>query len=188
MMIHERITPRITTLALACFVVAAAISVAKVLSANSSDLSADRDIPQTESTKSPPEYTPSSITIACGVIPYEGYDGWTGSESAEWKCDDGSRIYFVKEEFASPRGAKAERLARLKGKAPAHKPWRIAQTESVGDTTIVELAEPLSFGGEETSKWVMIWGRNASLFLICGPDREHVKDFYQSSHVREAKK
>jgi hypothetical protein len=186
MMIPVRITPRITALALACFVMAAAISVARVLSAK--DLSADQVIPQTESTKSLHEYTPSSITIACGVIPYEGYEGWTGSESAKWKCDDGSRVYFVKEEFASSRGAKAERLARLKEKAPAHNPWRIAQTESVGDATIVELAAPLSFGDEETGKWVMIWGRNASLFSIYGPDREHVMDFYQSSHVREAKK
>jgi hypothetical protein len=188
MMTPVRITPRISALALACFVVAAAISVVRVLSANSPDLSADQDIHQTEPTKSPHVYTPSSTTIACGVIPYEGYDGWTGSESVKMKCDDGSRVYFVKEEFGSSGGAKAELLARLKGKAPKHKPWRIAQTESVDDTIIVELANPLSFGDEETGKWVMIWRRNASLFSIFSPDREHVMDFYQSSHVREAKK
>jgi hypothetical protein len=34
----------------------------------------------------------------------------------------------------------------------------------------------------------MILARDASLFLICGLDREHATDFYQSSHVRETKK
>lgn len=179
---------RIAALALACIVVFAPAPVAKVLSAYSPDQSPDQDIPQTEATKSRHEYTPSSIMIACGVEPYRGYEGWTGSESAKWKCDDGSKVYFVTEEFGSSRGAKAERLARVKGRAPTNKPWKIAQTESVGDTTIVELAKPLTFDSEETGKWVVIWQRNASLYLIYGPDREHVTDFYQSGHVREAKK
>lgn len=190
MTIPKQITPPVTALVLACFIVVAPVSVPNALSANSPGRSRDQDVSQAGATKSPHQYTPGSITNACGVIPYEGYEGWTNSGTSEWKCVDGARVYLVHEDYVSSRGAKAERLARLKGKAPAHKPWRIAQTEAVGDTTVVELDTPVSFGAEEAtpSKWVIMRARGASIFLICGPDREHVMDFYQSRHGRDARK
>jgi hypothetical protein len=33
-----------------------------------------------------------------------------------------------------------------------------------------------------------VWAREASLFLIYGPDREHVMDFYQTRYGESAKK
>lgn len=189
-MIPGQITLRATALALACFVVTAPISGGNKLSAYPQDRSAAQDGGKIGATNSPHRYTELSVTIACGVIPYEGYDGWIGSQREEWKCDDGAIVYSVTENFRSSRGAEAERMARLNAKAPAHKPWRIAQTASVGDITIVELAEPVSFGSGTgaSSQWVATRARGASLFLIYGPDREHVIDHYQSRHERDAKK
>jgi hypothetical protein len=42
-------------------------------------------------------------------------------------------VYDVIDEFTSARAAEEERMARLMEKGPKHKPWRIAQVESLGD-------------------------------------------------------
>ncbi len=49
-------------------------------------------------------------------------------------------------------------------------PWLIERTETLDGATIVELAKPVSFRGSP-SKWVLMWVRDTSLFLIYGPDR-----------------
>jgi hypothetical protein len=189
MMILGQIPLRAMALALTCLVVAAPISVANKLSAYAQARSAIQDTHKIGAVNSPHQYTPLSITFACGVRPYEGYDGRIASIRTEWKCDDGAMVYSVKEDFGSSRGAEVERLARLNAKSPEDKPWRIAQTESVGGITIVELAEPVSFGPNTaaSNQWVVMRARGASLFLIYGPDREHVIDYYQSHHERDAK-
>jgi hypothetical protein len=108
------------------------------------------------------------------------------------KCSDGAKVYDVEDTYTSARAAEAERKARLeeKGPKPKPKPWRIARTESLGDATIVEFAEPVSVGLKEdaSNHWAIMWTRDRSLFLICGPDREHVIDYYQRRHGGEAKR
>jgi hypothetical protein len=106
------------------------------------------------------------------------------------KCGDGAKVYAVTDTFTSARAAEAERMARLEGKGPKRKPWRIARTESLGDATIVEFAEPVSVSLKEdaSNHWAIMWTRDRSLFLICGPDREHIIDYYQMRHSGGAKK
>lgn len=78
-MIPGQITLCATALALAYFVVTAPISGGNKPSAYPQDSSAAQDSRKIGATNSPHQYAELSITIACGVIPYEGYDGWTGS-------------------------------------------------------------------------------------------------------------
>ena len=105
------------------------------------------------------------------------------------KCGDGTKVYAVTDTYTSARAAEAESKERLEEKAPTRKPWRIARTESLGDATIVEFAEPVSVGLKEdaSNHWAIIWTRDRSLFLISGADREHVIDYYQMRHSGEAK-
>jgi hypothetical protein len=142
---------------------------------------------ETGAKNSPHRYRRSSRWIACGFIEYPGYDGRIDAEGDVWKCDDGATVHVVKEGYTSSRAADAKRLARLEAKDIAAKPWRIAQTVSLNEATIVELAEPVLYRGA-SSKWVIIWVRDTSLFLIYGPDREHVMDVYQTRYGGDVKK
>jgi hypothetical protein len=185
-MMPGRIFLRVTILAMACSAGAASFSTSN---ARPQDHSAGQDPPKTSGTNSGHNYTPSSNWNVCGVIPYSGYDGWTHQGGAAWKCDDGAIVYDVTDEFTSARAAKAESLARLQEKRPERKPWRIAQTEPLGAATIIEFAEPAPVINEAAPcKWAVMWKRNEALFLIYGPDRDHVVDFYQRRGARAAKK
>jgi hypothetical protein len=142
---------------------------------------------ETGAKKSTHRYKRSYRWISCGAIEYPGYDGRIDAEGYVLKCDDGTTVHAVKEGYTSSRAADAKRLARLEGKDKAANPWRIAQTESLGDTTIVELTEPVSFRGSPC-KWVIMWVRDTSILLIYGPDREHVMDYYQTHYGGDANK
>jgi hypothetical protein len=130
-----------------------------------------------------------SSWIACGAIPYRGYDGYGGVQRGEgWKRDDGVIVFSVTDGFTTARAAEAERQARLQEKGSALRPWRIARTEPLGVATIIEFAEPVSIRSNIAApcRWAIMWTRDKALLSIYGPDREHVVDFYQTRS--EAKK
>jgi hypothetical protein len=183
----EQILRRAAILTLAFYVVA---GLASGSSGRPPDRAAGQDHPQAGVANSKHEYTPLSDWNACGVISHENYDGWVSQGGSALKCGDGAKVYAVVDDYTSARAAKAERKARLEGKGPKPKPWRIARTESLGDATIVEFAEPVSVRAEEdaSNHWAIMWTRDRSLFLIYALDREHVIDFYQMRHSGEAKR
>jgi hypothetical protein len=189
-MIPGQITLRATALALTCIVGTAPISGSNILGAFPLNHLVDQDGRKADAANSPHQYTPVSVTFVCGVIPYSGYEGRVNSEIELWKCDDGAKLHDAKEGFTSSHAAEAERLARLRGEGKVGNPWKIAHTDLVDGATIVELAEPVTLGDKEagSSQWVVMWAREASLFLIYGPDREHVMDFYQTRYGDRAKK
>jgi hypothetical protein len=182
-----QVTLRGAILALAC-----SVGVGPVSGSNTytPDCSVDQDRPGAGDKYSEHKYTQSSMWSACGVISYEGYDGWTSQGGTALKCADGAMVYDVIDEFTSSRAAKAERMARLVEKGPKHKPWRIARTESLGVATVVEFAEPVSVGTNDgaSNRWAVMWTRDKALFSIYGPDREHVIDYYQTRQRADAKK
>jgi hypothetical protein len=106
------------------------------------------------------------------------------------KRSGGAKVYAVEDSYTSARAAEAARKSRLEEKGPERKPWRIARTESLGDATIVEFAEPVSVRLKEdaSNHWAIMWTRDRSIFMIYGPDREHVIDYYQRRHSGEAKR
>jgi hypothetical protein len=158
--------------------------------ASAPDRASGQDHPKSGATNAEHKYTPLSIWNACGIIPYEDYDGWLHQLGLKWNCSDGAKVYAVEDNYTSARAAEAESKARLEEKGPKPEPWRIARTDSLGDATIVEFAEPVSVGLKEdaSNHWAIMWTRDRSLFLICGPDREHVIDYYQRRHSGEAKR
>jgi hypothetical protein len=178
------ITLPATVLALAVSIGASQGSKSGLPGRYESSRSADQDGQKAGAINSPHIYTPDSISIACGVIPYDGYEGIVNTELSVWKCNDGAKIYAVKEDFASSRAAEKERIKRLEGKSRARKPWKIEQAVTLDKNTLVELREPVSagLGAPESNKWVVVWAHNASLFSIYGPDRDHVMDYYQKHH------
>jgi hypothetical protein len=151
--------------------------------------SVGQDTQKSGTTNSPHQYTPHSVTIACGVIPYNGYDGWLASNTTTLNCVDGAKIYSIEEEYTSSRAAKAERMNRLAAKSTKRENWRIKQTETFDNTTVIELSEAIRMGTDSPSSnfWVIIWVKNASLLEIYGPDREHVMDFYQTNYQKKSK-
>ena len=177
-----QILARVTILTLA-FSVGAGL--AKGTGAQQPDRSVGQDQPNAGATNSEHKYTPFYGWNACGGIPYEGYDGRLSQEGSAWKRSDGAVVYDVTDTYTSARAAEADRLARLQEKEPKPKPWRIAQTESLGDATIIEFAEPVSIRAKENASnhWAIMWTRDKSLFLIYGPDREHVIDYHQTRYV-----
>ena len=158
--------------------------------ASAPDRASGQDHSQADATNSGHKYTKITGWVGCRGIPYEGYDGRLSQEGSAWKCGDGAKVYAVTHTYTSARAAEAERKERLEEKGPKRKPWRIARTESLGDATIVEFAEPVSVSLKEdaSNHWAIMWTRDRSLFLICGPDREHVIDYYQWRHSGEAKR
>jgi len=156
--------------------------------ASAPDLASGQDQSQAGATNSSHKYTRYTGWVGCRGIPHEGYDGRLGQEGLALKCSDGAKLYDVTYTFTSSRAAEADRKERLEEKEPNRKPWRIARTESLGAATIVEFAEPVSVGATEDAPnhWAIMWTRDRSLFLICGPDREHVIDYYQKRHSGEA--
>jgi hypothetical protein len=68
--------------------------------------------------------------------------------------------------------------------------WKIEQTVSIDEVTLVELREPVSasFDSDQSEKWVVIWARGTSLFSIYGPDREHAMDYYQKHYKADPQK
>jgi hypothetical protein len=58
------------------------------------------------------------------------------------------------------------------------------------DATIIEFATPAPAPTDNAAPcwWAVIWARDKALSLICGPDREHVVDFYQTHSEPGAKK
>jgi hypothetical protein len=189
-MIPGQITLRATALALTCIVGAAPISGSNILGAFPLNQSVDQDGRKADAANSPHQYTPLSVMKVCGAIPYIGFEGYVNSEIASWKCDDGANLHAAVEGFTSFHAAEAERMARLRGEGKVGKPWKIAHTDLIDGATIVELAEPVTLWDKEaaSSQWVVMWAREASLFLIYGPDREHVMDFYQTRYGESAKK
>jgi len=193
-MIQGQITLRATALALTCIVGAAPISGSNILGAFPLNHLVDQDGRKADAANFPHQYTPVSVTNVCGVIPYSGYEGRVNSEIALWKCDDGANLHDVKEGFTSFHAAEAERSARLRGEGEVGMPWKIAHTDLVDGATVVELAEPVMLVDKlidkdaASSQWVVMWAHEASLFLIYGPDREHVMDFYQTRYGDRAKK
>ena len=153
--------------------------------AHQPDRAAGQDHPQAGATSSKHKYTQSSGWISCGAIPYRGWEGRRNQEGSVLKCSDGAKVYDVEDSYTSARAAEAEHIARLEEKGPKRKPWRIARTESLGDATIIEFAEPVSVLAKEnaSNNWAIMWRRDKSLFLIYGPDREHVIDYYQTRYV-----
>jgi hypothetical protein len=186
-MMPGQILPRATILALAISVGA---GLASGTGAHQPDRAAGQDQPNAGATNSEHKYTPFYGWNACGGIPYEGYDGQLSQEGSAWKCGDGAIVYDVTDSYTSARAAEAERMARLEEKGPKRKPWRIARTESLNDATIIEFAEPVSVRAKENAPnhWAIMWMRDRSLFLIYGPDREHVIDFYQTRYVGGVRK
>jgi hypothetical protein len=179
MMVIPRFTLRATALAMACLAGAEPGPGSNMLGAHAISHSVDQDDRKASATNPTHRYKRSSRWITCGAIEYPGYDGCIGASGNVWKCHHGATVQVVKEGCTSSRAAEAKRLARLEAKDMAAKPWRIEQTETLDEATIVELAEPVSFHGV-SSKWVIMWVRDNSLFLIYGPDREHVMDVYQT--------
>jgi len=174
-----RILLRVTILATACCAGAATFSTSN---ANPQDHSVGQDRPKTSDTNSKHKYTPFSFWNACGVIPYDGYEGWIDQAGRVWKCDDGATVFDVTDDFTTARAAETERRTRLLEKGPKPKPWRIARTEPLGAAMIIEFAEPVSVGNDVAlpCQWAVMWKRNEALLSIYGPDREHVVDFYQT--------
>ena len=158
--------------------------------ASAPDRVSGQDHPKSGDTNSGHKYTKFTGWVACGGIPYEGYDGRLSQEGLALKCSDGAKVYAVTHTYTSARAAEAERKERLEEKGPKRKPWWIKGTESLGDATIVEFAEPVSVSLKEdaSNHWAIMWTRDRSLFLICGPDQEHVIDYYQRRHSGEAKR
>jgi hypothetical protein len=177
-----QISRRATILTLTFYVVAGM--------ASAPDRASGQGHPKSDDTNSEHKYTPYTGWVACGGIPYEGYDGRLSQEGSALKRSDGAKVYSVTYTYTSARAAEAERKERLEEKGPKRKPWRIAWTEPLGDATIVEFAEPVSVSLKEdaSNHWAIMWTRDRSLFLICGPDREHVIDYYQRRHSDEATK
>jgi|SRR5262245_3058924 len=178
-----------TALAMACAVGAVSVSRSDDSCINYASRSVEQDDPKANNTNSPHRYTPHSTTIVCGVIPYNGYEGWVGSDTTTWNCVDGAKVYDIKEDYTSSRAAEAERIMRLEARDTARKPWRIKQTELVDNAMVVELTESawVITEGNTSIKWVVIWVHYASLSLIYGPDREHVMDFYRTHYKETAK-
>ena len=178
----EQILRRATILILTFYVVAGM--------ASAPDRASGQDHPKAGATNAEHEYTPLSVWNACRGIPYEGYEGRLSQEGSALKCSDGAEVYAVEDNYTSARAAEAERRERLEEKGPKPKPWRIARTESLSDATIVEFAEPVSVSLKEdaSNHWAILWTRDRSLFLIYGPDREHVIDYYQRRHSGDAKR
>jgi hypothetical protein len=178
----EQILRRATILTLTFYVVAGM--------ASAPDRASGQDHSQAGATNSSHKYTKYTGWVGCRGIPHEDYDGRLGQEGLALKCSDGAKVYDVAYTYTSARAAEADRKERLEEKGPKPKPWRIARTESLGDATIVEFAEPVSVSIKEDASnyWAIIWSRDRSLFLICGPDREHVIDYYQRRHSGEAKR
>lgn len=158
--------------------------------ASAPDRASGQDHSQADAKNSEHKYTRFTGWVGCRGIPYEDYDGRLGQVGLALKCSDGAKVYAVTHTFTSARAVEAERKSRLEGKWPGRKPWRIERTESLGDATIVEFAEPVSGGLKEdaSNHWAILWTRDRSLFLIYSPDREHVIDFYQMRHSGEAKR
>jgi hypothetical protein len=183
MKLPGHITLPATVLALAVSIGAAQSSKSSLLDTYESSRSANQDGQKAGAINSPHIYIPDSISISCGIT-YDGYEGWTNTELSVWNCSDGAKIYAATESFTSSRAAKKECIKRLEGKSRARKPWKIEQAVKLDEITLVELGEPVSAGfeGPESNKWVMVWARDASLFSIYGPDREHVMDYYQKRH------
>jgi hypothetical protein len=157
---------------------------------DASSHSTNQDSQKSGAIDSPHIYTPGAVMHVCGVIPYDSYEGWANTEMFVMKCNDGAQIQVANEAFTSSRAAEKERIKRLKGKYPARKSWKIEQTVSLDEITVVELREPVSTGFEDaqSNKWVVIGTRNASLFSIYGPDREHVMDYYQRHYKADSNK
>jgi len=180
-------TLRATVLAMACAVGAVSVSKSNDLSTNQLSRPVDQDDPRSSNTKSPHRYTLVSNALACGAIPYRGYEGRITTRRAKWMCTDGVIIFSIKEGYGSTRGAEAERIVRLEAGYSASTPWQIKRTESVGNAMVVELTEPVSVGEGATNKWVVIWAHERLLSLVYGPDRDHVMDFFQTHYNDSAK-
>src|SRR5262245_25359340 len=97
MKIRGQITLPVTVLALAVSIGAAQGSKSSRLDTYQSTHSTNQDGQKAGTIDSPHIYTMGSITQACGVIPYRGYEGRTGSVSIEMKCNDGAKIHVVQE-------------------------------------------------------------------------------------------
>src|SRR5436853_7809079 len=48
------------------------------------------------------QYVWESKWNACGVIPYEGWEGCTSQTGLVLKCEDGVKVYFVQDNCTSP--------------------------------------------------------------------------------------
>ena len=127
-------------------------------------------------------YTMESGWNGCGGIPYAGWEGCTSQTGTALRCDDGARVYLVKENCTSSLAANNKRLSRLEKTDPSTQGWQIVHTEPLGDALLLELVSPTQVFTEEpgSSKWVCLWTEESSLVLIYGPDREHVLDYFKT--------
>jgi len=126
-------------------------------------------------------YVMESGWNGCGFIPYTGWEGCISQTGIALSCDDGARLYFVKDHCTSSIAANNKRSLQFEKADSTTQDWKIVQTESLGDALLVELASPVRVNAQEpaSSKWVCSWTEESSVVLIYGPDREHVIDYFK---------
>ena len=134
-------------------------------------------------------YVMESGWNGCGGIPYSGWEGCISQTGIRLRCDDGARLYFVKDNCTSSFAANNKWLFQFEKGYPATQDWKIVQTEPMADALLVELASPVRVNSEEpaSSKWVCSWIKESSVVLIYGPDREHVIDYFKVCQKDENK-
>jgi hypothetical protein len=147
---------------------------------NNSQLSTVRQDDEHNNTEAQYHYVSDSGWVACGGIPYEGWEGCTSQTGIALKSSDGVRIYFVRQRCTSPAAATNRRESRLAGTVEGLHNWQITQATPLGEAVLVELDSPVQAGMEKpaSSRWVCMWTEESQLLLIYGPDREHVVDYF----------
>ena len=125
---------------------------------------------------------------ACGVLPYEGWQGCLNFDSVEYLSSDGATLVYSEASCTSDDAASAELETWLASSGAPGTGYRVLNRRSVGEGLIVERDVPSTEGAGDEGKmfptpgrYVYYWLAGASVRGISGPSEVIVLELFAAN-------